>query len=59
MTALIQGIKTFLICEEALSATEYAVMLAFIAMLAIAALTQFGTHVSGLYSAVDATLPNT
>lgn len=59
MKALIEKIKTFLSCEEALSVTEYAVMLAFIALFAIAALTQFGTHVSGLYSAIDATMPGT
>ena len=56
---LVEGIKAFAICDEALSTTEYAVMLAFIALFAIAALTQFGTHVSGLYSAIDETMPGT
>ena len=58
MTALIQKIKTFLSCEEALTTTEYAVMLAFIAVFTIAALTQFGTHISGIYSAIAATVPS-
>ena len=48
--------RTFLKSEDGPTATEYAVMLALIIVVAIAAISGLGTKVSQMFSAVDATL---
>ena len=49
--------KTFLKSEDGPTATEYAVMLALIIIVALAAITGLGTTVSGIFTSVDAALP--
>lgn len=56
MNALFRQAKLFLRSEEGPSATEYAILLAMIAMFAVAAFSQFGDRVSGIYSVVDSTM---
>jgi Flp pilus assembly pilin Flp len=58
MNALFRKAGLFLRSEDGPTGTEYAILLAMIAMFAIVALSQFGEHVSGLYSVVDGTMPN-
>ncbi len=58
MKALLAKAGTFLRAEDGPTATEYAIMLALIAMFAVAAFGQFGDRVSGIYSVVDTTMPN-
>lgn len=56
MQAFIQRAKQFLVAEDGPTATEYAVMLALIIVVAIAAVSSLGTKVSQMFSAVDGTL---
>ena len=56
MQGFLNRAKTFLKSEDGPTATEYAVMLALIIVVAIAAISSLGTKVSGMFSAVDATL---
>jgi Flp pilus assembly pilin Flp len=58
MRALLGKTRVFLRSESGPTATEYAIMLALIAMFAVAAFGQFGRRVSGLYSMVDGTMPD-
>ncbi len=48
--------KQFIKSEDGPTATEYAVMLALIIVVAIAAVSSLGTKVSQMFSAVDGTL---
>ena len=48
--------KSFLQSEDGPTATEYAVMLALIIVVSIAAVSSLGTKVSQIFSAVDATI---
>ena len=56
MNAIINRVKDFLVSTEGPTATEYAVMLALIIVVAIAAISSLGTKVSSIFSAVDGTL---
>ena len=56
MNAIVKRAKSFLKSEDGPTATEYAVMLALIIVVAIAAVSSLGTKVSQMFSAVDATL---
>jgi pilus assembly protein Flp/PilA len=56
--ALVAKTWKFLRADDGPTATEYAVMLALIAMVAVAAFGQFGERVSGIYSVVDSTMPD-
>ncbi len=56
MQGFLNRAKTFLKSEDGPTATEYAVMLALIIVVAIAAISSLGTKVSGMFSAVDGTL---
>jgi len=49
--------QRFLKSEDGPTAVEYAIMMALIIVGAIAALSQFGTHVSGIYSSIAGTMP--
>ena len=49
--------KDFLKSEAGPTATEYAVMLALIIIVSLAAITGIGTTVSGIFTTVDAALP--
>jgi pilus assembly protein Flp/PilA len=49
-------IQRFLKSEDGPTATEYAVMLALIIIVALAAITSLGTKVSGIFSTVDSSL---
>jgi pilus assembly protein Flp/PilA len=53
MNALILRAKAFLANEDGPTATEYAVMLALIIVVAIAAVTLLGQSVKGVFSNVD------
>ena len=57
MKALVKKAKTFLRSEDGPTATEYAVMLALIIIVALAAITLLGTRVSGIFTRVRTSLP--
>ena len=50
-------VKNFLKSEDGPTATESAVMLALIIIVALGAITGLGTHVSGTFATVDGKLP--
>ena len=50
--------KNFIKSEDGPTATEYAVMLALIIIVALAAITGLGTTVSGIFTNVDGALPS-
>lgn len=50
--------KNFLKSEDGPTATEYAVMLALIIIVALGAITGLGTTVSGIFTNVDSSLPS-
>ncbi len=50
-------VKRFLKSEDGPTATEYAVMLALIIIIALGAITGLGTTVSGIFTSVDGALP--
>jgi pilus assembly protein Flp/PilA len=56
MKSFVDRAKAFLQSEDGPTATEYAVMLALIIVVAIAAISSLGTKVSSIFSAVDGTL---
>jgi pilus assembly protein Flp/PilA len=58
MQALLKKTKSFLVSEDGPTATEYAVMLALIIIVALAAITLLGTKVSTIFSNVEAGLPD-
>lgn len=57
MQALIQSISSFLREEEGATATEYAVMLALIIVIALGAISALGTKVSATFSNISSQLP--
>ena len=56
MKSFVNRAKSFLRSEDGPTATEYAVMLALIIVVAIAAISSLGTKVSSMFQAVDTTL---
>ncbi len=58
MKNLLARTKSFLVCEDGPTATEYAVMLALIIIVALGAITGLGTTVSSIFSNVDSSLPS-
>lgn len=54
---MLQRIKSFLRSEDGPTATEYAVMLALIIVVAIAAITTLGGTVSTIFTNVNDALP--
>lgn len=57
MKAFINRVKNFLRNEEGATATEYAVMLALIIVIALGAISALGTKVSSTFANVEAQLP--
>ncbi len=57
MKAFLNRAKTFLMAEDGPTATEYAVMLALIIIVALAAITLLGGKVSGIFDGVQNSLP--
>ena len=51
-------IKRFIQSEDGPTATEYAVMLALIIIVALAAITLLGNKVQGIFTNVEAALPS-
>jgi len=58
MKALVTRVKSFLRSEDGPTATEYAVMLALIIVVALAAITLLGTKVSTIFTNVETALPS-
>jgi pilus assembly protein Flp/PilA len=56
MKALKERIHSFLVSEDGPTATEYAVMLALIIIVALGAITILGEKVSGVFSNVNTEL---
>jgi pilus assembly protein Flp/PilA len=56
MNRFLDRAKSFLKSEDGPTATEYAVMLALIIIVALAAITGLGTTVEGIFTAVDTDL---
>lgn len=57
MNRFLDRTKSFLVSEDGPTATEYAVMLALIIIVALGAITGLGTTVSGVFTNVDGALP--
>ena len=57
MKAFINQVKAFLRNEEGATATEYAVMLALIIVIALGAISALGTKVSTTFANVESQLP--
>jgi len=57
MNALMTRAKSFLKSEDGPTATEYAVMLALIIIVALGAITGLGTTVDTIFTNVDNSLP--
>ena len=58
MKALVKKARNFLVSEDGPTATEYAVMLALIIIVALAAITLLGTKVSTIFGNVEQGLPD-
>ncbi len=56
MNDFLNRAKCFLKSEDGPTATEYAVMLALIIIVALAAITQLGSTVKGIFTTVDTSL---
>lgn len=56
MNNFLNRAKLFLQSEDGPTATEYAVMLALIIIVALGAITGLGTTVTGIFTDVDTTL---
>lgn len=56
MTAYIAGIKDRFASEKGATATEYSLLIAFIAFLIIAGVTLFGNALSGWFSTLGSTV---
>lgn len=56
MKSFLNVAKNFLKSEDGPTATEYAVMLALIIIVALGAITGLGTTVDGIFTNVDTTL---
>jgi pilus assembly protein Flp/PilA len=57
MTQLINRVKAFVREEEGATATEYAVMLALIIVIALGAISALGTKVSSTFADIEAAMP--
>ena len=57
MSQFVNRMKSFIKSEDGPTATEYAVMLALIIIVALGAITGLGTTVSGIFTNVDGALP--
>ena len=57
-TRMLARMKAFLRSEDGPTATEYAVMLALIIIVALAAITLLGQKVQGIFTNVESALPS-
>lgn len=57
MASFLNKAKQFLVSEDGPTATEYAVMLALIIIVALTAITNLGETVSGVFTNVEGELP--
>jgi len=57
MQSVMAKARVFLYSEDGPTATEYAVMLALIVVVCVAAISGIGNTVSGIFTTVDAGLP--
>jgi len=57
MKGLVNRIREFVRSEDGPTATEYAVMLALIIIVALSAITLLGGKVQGIFTNVEAALP--
>ena len=57
MSTLIRVFKSFLRDEDGATATEYAVMLALIIVIAIGAISALGTKVSSTFANISSKMP--
>ncbi len=57
MNAFLKCLRSFVRDEEGATATEYAVMLALIIVIALGAITALGEKVSSTFASVTAQLP--
>jgi len=57
MKAFVNRVKSFLVSEDGPTATEYAVMLALIIIVALAAITALGERVNAIFTNVEGQLP--
>ncbi len=57
MKALKERIHGFMVAEDGPTATEYAVMLALVIIVAIGAIGALGNRVSGIFTSVTSQLP--
>ena len=55
--SLKERIHSFVVSEDGPTATEYAVMLALIIIVALGAITTLGTKVSGVFTGVSGKIP--
>ncbi len=58
MSNFVTRVKSFLKSEDGPTATEYAVMLALIIIVALGAITGLGTTVDSIFTNVDSSLPS-
>ncbi|GMV96847.1 MAG: hypothetical protein AMXMBFR83_12070 [Phycisphaerae bacterium] len=58
MKALVNRVKSFVVSEDGPTATEYAVMLALIIIVAMAGITLLGNKVNTIFSNVSSGLPD-
>lgn len=56
MNFIVKRTREFLIREDGPTATEYAVLLAVIAMTVIGAMAAFGTRVEAIYTAIESSV---
>ncbi len=57
MQAIVKRAKSFLTSEDGPTATEYAVMLALIIIVAMAGITLLGAKVNSIFTTVEGGLP--
>jgi pilus assembly protein Flp/PilA len=57
MKALKERVHSFMVSEDGPTATEYAVMLALIIIVALAAITSLGNKLSSIFTNVNDALP--
>ncbi len=58
MKALVSHVRAFLVSEDGPTATEYAVMLALIIIVALGAITLLGQKVNTIFGNVQTALPD-
>ena len=58
MTTLAKKVRSFFISEDGPTATEYAVMLALIVLISIAAITLLGNKVKAVFASLEGALPS-